>query len=175
MKIWAAEPTLGSMKPFPDPLPNQFLLAPAAERMPAAVLDLIARLALNAPLRVLDGGNCINIYPLARQLRRRTAALTESLRNVRLARAFTCYQMLTLLANSPAEPVPTLVLDILDTYYDESVPLWESQRLLELSIHHLQRLRQSAPLVVTARPPRAAAAQRQPLFDALLAAADGLV
>jgi hypothetical protein len=48
---------------------------------------------------------------------------------VRLSRAFTCYQMLALLAETPAGGPPTLVLDLLDTFYDESVPLHESRRL----------------------------------------------
>lgn len=162
------------MKPFPDPLPARLLVARGAHRIDLALFDLMARLALAGPLRVLDGGNCINIYPLARALRRQTTRLEPALRNVRLSRAFTCYQMLALLAETPAGGPPTLVLDLLDTFYDESVPLYETRRLLELALRELRRLAAAAPLVVSARPPKEDVADRLPLYEALLAAAHEL-
>jgi hypothetical protein len=153
---------------------NQLVVVRAANRGALALLDDAAGLALAGPLRVLDGGNCINIYPLARALRRRTAALTEALHNVRLSRAFTCYQMLALLSETPADGVPTLVLDLLGTFYDESVPLYETQRLLRLTILELLRLRSGGPLTVSARPPNQLAANRQPLYETLLSVAEVL-
>jgi hypothetical protein len=162
------------MKPFPDPLPARLMVARGAHRVDLAMFDLIARLALAGPLRVLDGGNCINVYPLARALRRQTSHLDAALRNVKLSRAFTCYQMLALLADTPASQQPTLVLDMLDTYYDESVPLYETRRLLEISIRELRRLCGKAPLVVSARPPGPDTPDRQPLYETLLASAQEL-
>ncbi len=162
------------MKPFPDPLPARLLVVRGAHRIDLALFDLMARLALTGPLRVLDGGNCINVYPLARALRRQTADLEAALRNVKLSRAFTCYQMLALLAETPASEQPTLVLDMLDTFYDESVPLYETRRLLEISIRELRRLCAGAPLVVSARPPGPDTADRQPLYETLIASAQEL-
>jgi hypothetical protein len=162
------------MKPFPDPLPARLLVVRGAHRIDLAMVDLIARLALTGPLRVLDGGNCINVYPLARALRRQTARLEPALRNVRLSRAFTCYQMLALLAETPAGKIPTLVLSLLDTFYDESVPLYETRRLLELALREMRRLCADAPLVVSARPPKADTADRMPFYETLLAAAHEL-
>ena len=162
------------MKPFPDPLPARLMVVRGAHRLDLAMFDLTARLALAGPLRVLDGGNCINVYPLARALRRQTANLEAALRNVKLSRAFTCYQMLALLAETPASEQPTLVLDMLDTYYDESVPLYETRRLLEISIRELRRLAAAAPLVVSARGPKPDTADRQPLYETLLASAQEL-
>jgi len=165
----------GGMNATPNTLTvNHLVVVRAANRTGLALLDDAAGLALAGPLRVLDGGNCINIYPLARALRRRTAALTEALRNVRLSRAFTCYQMLALLTESPADGCPTLVLDLLGTFYDESVPLYETQRLLRLAILELLRLRAGGPLTVSARPPGQPAANRQPLYETLLSAAEEL-
>lgn len=153
---------------------NHLVVVRAANRAALALLDDAAGLALAGPLRVLDGGNCINIYPLARALRRRTAALTDALRNVRLSRAFTCYQMLALVTDTPADGTPTLVLDLLGTFYDESVPLYETQRLLRLAILELLRLRTGGPLTVSARPPGQLAANRQPLYETLLSVAEEL-
>ncbi len=122
------------------------------------MLELAARLALSGELRVLDGGNRFNVYPVARTIRRYSPELTAALARIRLARAFTCYQAAAMLAEMPAEPRPLLVIDLLATFYDESVNLNESRRLLAGCIPHLQRLSRCAPVVVSAKPP----APRQP-------------
>ena len=193
------------------------------------LMDLAARLALNGPLRVLDGGNRFNAYQcsqdLARYLttRRRggspldgngpltvdrptpTSAdgngplspdrpaplpdhprtLKQALARISLARAFTCYQMLTLLSETPAIPQqPTLALDLLATFYDESVRADEALRLLESCLADLRRLSTQAPVVVSARPPRPGRgftygftpeSARPELMEALKAAADEVV
>ena len=79
--------------------------------------------------------------------------------------------MLTLLEETPAESTPTLVLDLLATFLDENVRLEESRRLLQLAIVQLQRLSQSAPLVVSVKPPIALVADRMPLLELLQQAA----
>jgi hypothetical protein len=57
------------------------------------------------------------------------------------------------LADTPENAHPTLVLDLLSTFYDENVRLDESRRLLAAVINHLQRLSVQAPLMVSVRPP----------------------
>jgi len=108
---------------------------------------------------------------VAQAVRRLTPRLEETLSRVSLARAFTCYQMLTLLEETPAESTPTLVLDLLAPFLDENVRLEESRRLLQLAIVQLQRLSQSAPLVVSVKPPIALVADRMPLLELLQQAA----
>jgi hypothetical protein len=120
----------------------------------------------------LDGGNQFNVYPVARAVRRQTADLTAALGRIYLARAFTCYQMSVLLADTPAGCTPILVLDLLSTFYDENVTLSESQRLLAAGLLHLQRLSRTAPVVVSTRPPGMLCADRLPLVEQLTAAAD---
>lgn len=141
------------MNNLPELYPGRLavLIAPyaAAEILPA----LAARLAQRGRLRILDAGNRFDAYGLARALRRLSAApLEESLSRVRLARAFTCYQMLALAAQAPADANPTLVIDLLSTFYDESVALQERRRLLRGCLDELQRLSRQAPVVVTLRP-----------------------
>jgi hypothetical protein len=65
------------------------------------------------------------------------------------------------------------VLDLLATFYDESVNLNESRRLLAGCIPHLQRLSQAAPVVVSAKPPAPISAERAVLAEALRGAASG--
>ena len=120
------------------------------------MLDLIAHLACRGPLRVLDGGNRFDAYgcntAVARALDAHTANLPTILERIYLARAFTCYQVETLLKETPTQPPPTIVLDLLSTFYDESVSAIESQRLLETCIRHLNRLNRMAPVAVSVRP-----------------------
>jgi hypothetical protein len=135
------------------------------------LLDLTAHLAPQGQLRVLDGGNSFNVYTVASYLRRRTPHLKEALQNIRVARAFTCYQMLALLESTPTSPAPTLVLDLLATFYDESVSLDERQRLLLNSLAQLRRLSLAAPVGVAARLPPADQPERHELLALLEGAA----
>jgi len=159
------------------PLPGQLLLVIAPQAGGALMLDLIARLACRGPLRLLDGGNRFDVYrcnlAIARALGGQTAEVPAILDNVRLARAFTCYQMAALLRQTPPAPRPVLVLDMLSTFYDESVPAAESRRLLGECIRDLQRLNRLAPVAISACPKAAAALPdlRPELLDDLRAAA----
>lgn len=139
------------MNNLPALYPEQLhlLLAPRPARF-ELVNALITRLAHTGPLLVLDGGNCFQAHRLARLLGRHTSNLEAALDNIYVARAFTCYQVLALLSETPAAPVPTLVLDLLSTFHDESVPLRERIRLLDASLLELHRLSSRAPTLVSA-------------------------
>jgi hypothetical protein len=89
------------------------------------------------------------------------------LERIRLSRAFTCYQVDVLLEEWQPLPHPTLVFDLLSTFYDENVNLPESQRLLRLVIWRLQQLSKMAPVVVSTRLPAAICADRMVLFEML--------
>lgn len=117
--------------------------------MHAPLLSNLYRLAERGPLTVLDGGNRFNAYLVARGAR----GQAELLERITVSRAFTCYQMLTLLETIPCLPRPILTLDLLNTFYDESVRVYERRRLLEGCIFHLDRLSQPAGGAVTVHPP----------------------
>lgn len=136
------------------------------------LLELAARVAHSSPLRVLDGGNCFNAYVVARELARHTVDVESALRRIQVARAFTCYQVLELLHDTPAESVPTLVLHILDTFYDENVPLAERQRLLDNSLWELRRLSSGSSVGVSARRPSVRLPEAEELLRRLELAAD---
>ena len=125
-----------------------------------------ARLALTGTLRVLDCGNRYNVYPIAREIRRRSIAVDASMDNILITRAFTSYQVLAMLKRERAQ-APVLVIDLLATYLDEDIDLVESRRLLRYSIAELARLSQSAPLLVTVKPLLPISAEREPLLQAL--------
>jgi hypothetical protein len=154
-----------------NPQTGEVLLVVAPHAGGALMMELVARLAGRGPLRLLDGGNRFDLYrcsqAIARALDGGTADLRDVLGRIQLARAFTCYQMVALLAETPARPVPTLVLDLLSTFYDESVPAGESRRLLETCLCDLQRLSVLAPVAVSAQP----GPNRPELLEVLRAAA----
>src|SRR3990172_2834304 len=88
-------------------------------------------------------------YTVAQALRRHTGQVEAALARIRISRAFTCYQVAALLAETPALPASTVALDLLATFRDESVPLWERRRLLAVCREHLRRLASQAPLLVS--------------------------
>jgi hypothetical protein len=139
---------------LPDLIPRRVSLvvadAPARPLLPG----LIARLALRGPLRVLDAGNCFPAYPVARDIRRSTPDLEAALKRIQIARAFTCYQVLALLEDTPDEATPVLILELLSTFADENIKLEERQRLLACCTQEIQRIRRQAPvgIVVSVRP-----------------------
>lgn len=153
---WIATPTgccyCGRMSLLPDFTPGQIglIIGPRAER--TMMLELSAQLSLHGPVRVLDGGNSYNALYVARYIRRHTVQLDETLNRIVVARAFTCYQVVTLLAETAVSPYPTLIFDLLFTFYDESVDVREAHRLLREVVAQLHRLRRLAPVIISLRP-----------------------
>jgi hypothetical protein len=141
------------------------------------LLELAARLALTSSVRVLDCGNCFNVYTVTQALHQRTMHTTPALRRISVARAFTCYQVTTLLESTPQDATPTLVLDLLSTFHDESVPEGERRRLLDINVAALHRLSRQGSVLVSIHPksPQPGAAQDQTasgLYEILEEAAD---
>ncbi|HSB65780.1 MAG TPA: hypothetical protein VLD65_04330 [Anaerolineales bacterium] len=130
--------------------PRQLHLVIAPHRAQRQMMTILtARLALTGRVRLLDAGNCFDGYGLARQLRQQTSYWQPALERVSVARAFTCYQVETLLSESVADFSPVLVLNLLDTFYDENVKLAERLRLLEVSLAELRRLSRAASVAVS--------------------------
>ncbi len=153
-------PTAGpgglALSPLPRPLPLQkaaadirlgtekdpwtLIVGPRSLNVP--LLGAIASLGALGPVRVLDGGNRFNAYVLARAARGQPQVLDR----ITASRAFTCYQVLSLLESTPAIQVASaevpriVILDLLNTFYDESVHLGERKRLLRACLVQLERL-----------------------------------
>lgn len=129
----------------------QLLIAPAALQRKAA-LEFIAELAQAGPVRVLDGGNRFDVLSLNRELRRRELGFYTALERIRVARAFTCYQITTLLQEPAPSGIPTLVLNLLSTFQDENASLPERLRLLDVCLHNLRKNAQHSPVLVILHP-----------------------
>lgn len=153
----------------------------------AALTVLAAR---GHAVRVYDGGNRFDGYFIARLARRLSSDPHAALERIQLSRAFTCFQLAQLIENTPGggdflTPTPVdppdaapggqsllFVLDLLNTFYDESVPLRDSERLLGDTISHLKRLAAHGPVIVGAREPRLLVKERWTLLDQLQVASD---
>ena len=129
----------------------QLLIAPPAFQREAS-LQFIAQLAQRGPVRVLDGGNRFDVLALNRELRRRDLPLYTALERVQIARAFTCYQMTTLLEGRPQDGFPTLVLNLLTTFQDENASLPERLRLLEICLYNLRKWAQQTAVRTVLHP-----------------------
>lgn len=123
-------------------------LALTAKREVGKVTELIAGLALNGPLYLVSGSEWVPGYGLARRLRRSVVNVGTVLAQVQMVRAFTCYQLLDLLAAIRPASTPVLALDILHNFYTGDIPLKVRMQTLEKCGQHLQRLGLSRPVVV---------------------------
>ena len=182
--------------PAADPAMLEALLQPrlslfwGAHTPTRALLACLTVLAARShPVRVFDGGNRFDGYFVARLARRLSSDPHAALERIHLSRAFTCFQLAELVATAPAglgmqasdlapvlpaEPVPPVlfVLDMLTTFYDESVSLGDAERLLTNTIAHLKRLASAGPVIVGAREPRVLVKERWSLLDRLQITAD---
>jgi hypothetical protein len=191
-----------SLIPSPDPLSQEerIRLGGENERWTLIVgprslnfnmLGVIARMSKDGPVRVLDGGNRFNAYVVARA----AGGQPEILNRITVSRAFTCYQVLSLLESTPAiqvalsekEPAPPdlarlVIMDLLNTYYDESVHPPERKQLLKACLFQLGRLagtgrrdEQAGPgrapptLLITVHPPAVGSQTATELLRLLLA------
>jgi hypothetical protein len=105
------------------------LLIETGERPSEGITELFAALALRGPFYAIAGGEWLPTYALARALRRRTAAIQQVLGRVRLARPFTCYQLLDLLTDIRPERDPVLVLDFLHHFHNPDIARHVRQRV----------------------------------------------
>ncbi len=155
------------MNTLTEPKVGGWILLAGPRSMNSTILTAIARLGERGAVRVMDGGNRFNAYTVARAARGRP----EVLNRITVSRAFTCYQVLSLLEGTPAIQFPFVVLDFLSTFYDDSVQIGERKRLLRACISHLNRLEQAAGGVVSVHPPAVPSPAARELLDILQFAA----
>jgi hypothetical protein len=125
--------------------------APDAARTES--MTLIAELGLRGVVTILDGGNRYRPYQVATFLRRKTVDTSSAANRLFSRRAFTCYEMNTLLCSTSSCNQPCVILDLLNTFYDDHVSIHEADRLLKSCLGQIQRLVLSGPVVLTLAPP----------------------
>jgi hypothetical protein len=131
------------------------------------MMNVIAGIAEQENVNVLDGGNSpengdgqFDPYQVGWLLRDKPEAYAR----INLMRAANCYQVLALLEQTPSMPVPFVVLDLLNTFYDHSVKIGERKRVLQGCLENLNRLEQFAGGTVSVCPPRDPSKEKASLF-----------
>jgi len=114
------------------------------------VQELTDHFAIRGPLRVVVGGNRFSFERLPMQLLEHPQRLEEVLDQVEITRGETCYQLLHALQKTPESTNPLIVMDILQSFYDENLTEKEVDWVLKDSIQNLQRISRSAPVLVSA-------------------------
>lgn len=127
---------------------GRLLLVVTVGKERGKVTELVARLALRGPIYVAAGSDWLPGDRLTRAIRRRTMDVEQTLEQIQLARAFTCYQLVDLLAEIPSDHHPLLVLDFLHTLFNADIPLRTRFRTLKECCRHLQRLSQYKPVAI---------------------------
>ena len=133
---------------------------------------LAASLALTRRVHILDGGNCLEPYLLAAEIRRLGQDPHVYLQNITTTRAFSSVQFRSMALKAaesfnPGGDTVYFVLDMLLTFYDESLPQSESRRLLGLSLQSLLEIGKEAPLVVQAKPLNQPGGHKTAVFEQL--------
>jgi hypothetical protein len=128
--------------------PSRLRLIETAGRQSEGITELFAALAMRGSFYAIAGGEWIPTYALVQSIRRKTPEVQQVLGRVRLARPFTCYQVLDLLEEVRPESDPILVLDFLHHFYNPDIQPDVRRRVLENCCRHLQRLALSRPLIV---------------------------
>jgi hypothetical protein len=126
----------------------RLLVIETSSRPSEGITELFAALALRGPFYAIAGGEWLPTYALVRSLRRRTAAVHQVLSRVRLARPFTCYQVLDLLTDIRPERDPVLVLDFLHHFHNPDIQPDVRRRILEQCCRRLERLSRARTLLV---------------------------
>jgi hypothetical protein len=140
-------PDLASSSLLVSP-PTRLLLIETPDRQSEGITDLFAALALRGPFYAIAGGEWLPTYALVQAIRRKTPEVKQVMDRVRLARPFTCYQVLDLLEDIRPERDPIVVLDLLHHFYNPDIQPDVRRRVLEGCCRHLQRLALSRSLLV---------------------------
>lgn len=158
------------LPPLPAYFPRPHGLAVLSGKHAASgqLLKICARLSLNEPVYLFDCGNRSNMYFVAQELRPLTSDPVAALHRIILARAFTCYQSESLLAgNRHLRDTSILVFDLVSSFFDESVPRREAERLFGDVLDHLRKLAQNNSVLIGISPSSRFYGERNELIDRL--------
>jgi hypothetical protein len=133
-----------------------------------ATQELIDRCALRGPLRVVVGGNRISFDHLPLILGDQAADFYEIVDRILVSRAETCFQMFDVLRALEPDSRPLVITDMLNSFYEEDIPMSEVSPLLKDCIARIKEISQYGPVLISA----SGDTQRAQLMQMLEGAAD---
>lgn len=136
---------------------------------------MVAWLAQKGQVSVIDCGCRFNASRVMELIHLESIFFQNAMRRIQVARAFTAYQLTTLLEQTSASHTPLIVMHPLNLIYDENISLSEGTRLFSLFINHLTGFSQQRMVIVCVRPPAAEFKDRLGLLHRLTKTADQLI
>ncbi len=127
---------------------HHLLLAVISKETRGQIAELIATMAMREPLSIVAGSEWLPMYEVARHLSYQTNEFKAVMDRVHLARAFTCYQLLDILNNTPPIPEPLLMINFLHPFYEVDVPPEVRARVLDTCVRRLDNLSYTRPIGV---------------------------
>ncbi len=142
------------------------------------------------PIVLADGSNRFDLYYVTEFARRITSQRLvarpvkpeQLLRQIFIARAFTCYQMeATITERLPLflkkkNTTTAIIFGLLDTFYDEQAPLFQVKASLQRIIEALQKLkRDNVSVLLASLDKKVESKERNQLFTQLVSAMDQTV
>ena len=135
---------------IPVSLPgNVYLFTGESPYLSTLIQEIADRFALVGPIRLIVGGNRFSTDHLALLLSGRIDQIYAVLDRIQLSRAETCYQMLHALQHTQAGSEPLIVMDLLQTFYDENLTLGEVKGVLGDCMTQVQRISHASPVVIS--------------------------
>jgi len=153
------------------PLSNKIFTAIDRYAATHQILMLAAVICHAQPVTILDCGNRSDVYAIARHLRLLTHDPVSALQRIRVSRAFTCYQVVTMLMETTITPgEPVILPDFLSTFFDDEVNISNASRLFEKSLKRIKTICKTSPILITVRPAPSQANDKAFLLDRLIQA-----
>ncbi len=115
-----------------------------------AMQEFIDRLGMRGAVQVVVGGNRISFDHLPLILGEQIGHVYEIMDRIQVSRAETCYQLQDVLATLSPSPVPIVITDMLESFYEEDLTLKEVTLLLQKCILHIHKLSETAPILISA-------------------------
>ncbi len=149
--------------PESDSLPSVRSLVPIAHSgsiflfqgeypvLTSAMQELVDRFALQESVQVIVGGNRISFDHIPLLLGEEAGSVYEILDRILVSRAESCYQMLDALTSLSLGPVPLVITDFLESFYEDDLTHKEVTLLLQNCLQRIQQLSEQAPVLISAR------------------------
>jgi hypothetical protein len=113
------------------------------------IIELITQWVLRASFYLIAAGDWLPDHDdLRYSVFRYTHAVNETLDNMSLVRARTCFQLLDLLKAANGQNKPVLILDFLHHFYNADIELYTRDEILEQCCQHTKQLAMSNPVAV---------------------------
>lgn len=134
----------------PLSLGSVYLFQGDSDVLRAAMQEFIDRLGMRGAVQVVVGGNRISFDHLPLILGDQIGRVYEIMDRILVSRAETCCQMQDVLAALEPRPIPIVITDMLESFYEDDLTPQEVTLLLQKCIKHIHKLSVPAPVLISA-------------------------